>query len=227
MNTFQINHAASLLFWLRANDITIVKALEQFSIEGAKSFADVPFFKQILLNCGIDGANAEQAKKAIIDEIDEHLSTERQLTGPLYLDEITSGRSLEAAELDVSYVCAKAIQVDVAGEITTIGKLFLRHPLPAVAFADRPVNNELIRLASTQAALGMEYPVFLMVQDCIQIDRDTYALTGVFKIPVADTEHGNEWSCCIQNSSRFTHYLQILNEANQGAATIKVIPQKG
>lgn len=235
MNQFKINHAAALLFWLRADSIGIGKAIEQFEDQGAASFVDVPYFRDVLLSCDINPPGehsgllrfmskqrGSDVRSLIAAEIDSYLCSNRQLTGPLYLDEISTGRSMEAAGLDVASVCALAVNAVIDGDIPCLGMLCLRHPLPAVLVASEPVLHDFVRVKSTQAALGREYPMFLAVQGCMEVDPGVYVISGVFQIPVADLQHGQAWAGVIQNSSRFVNEFRIVGPADVDGARIVV-----
>lgn len=211
MHKFKINHAASLFFWLRANEIGVQQAILQFEKEGASSFVvEAPNWKEVLFAAALDGSEAD-LQELIATEIEEHLRVERQLTGPLYLDEITTGRSSEAKNVDPSGVLQQPVKIRHSGVIQSTGLLCLRHPLPAVVVASDPIDGpDVIRVGTTQAALGAEYPLFLFVEGCAQVDTGLYVLSGVFSIPAVDQDHSRQWDRLIQNSRRFLKEFKLL-----------------
>jgi hypothetical protein len=226
MDDKSINHAAALLFWTFTDKVQYADAIDQFTEDGVEIFIKVPYFHEVLNICGIEVPSSKsffgeiysqnflnEIKRKISSEIDLHLTKDLQLMGPLYLDEIQTGRSLEAKEVDVSSAVSSVfdLRVRVDGCKESVGSLCLRHPLPAVIVSTRPVKlNEYYRVESTFDALGCEYPLYFRNIGCIEVSSDLYILSGIFKIPVIDTNHYKCWSHIIQNSSSFSEYLEIV-----------------
>ena len=90
----------------------------------------------------------------------------------------TEIRGPAAAEPSVDFVV-----VDVE---TACSRVCLRHPLPAVVFADSVPTAAVIQVDDTATALGFDLPMFLNVAGRQQFGDDTVILTGYFFIPVPD-----------------------------------------
>lgn len=106
----------------------------------------------------------------------------------------TEIRGPAAAEPSVDFVV-----VDVE---TACSRVCLRHPLPAVVFADSVPTAAVIQVDDTATALGFDLPMFLNVAGRQQFGDDTVILTGYFFIPVPDVTTGDLWNHVIQNSHR-------------------------
>jgi len=86
--------------------------------------------------------------------------------------------------------------------IERVGRLCLRHPLPAVVFAEDAPIAAVIQVDDTVTALGFDLPIFLNVVGRQHFGADTVILTGYFFIPVPDVATGDRWNHVIQNSHR-------------------------
>lgn len=91
----------------------------------------------------------------------------------------------------------------------------MRHPLPAVVFADHEPADGFIQVDDTATALGFELPMFLALAGCQRFDKTTVILTGYFHIPAPDIATGKLWSHVIQNSTRTVSGITVFRPEGQ------------
>jgi hypothetical protein len=81
-----------------------------------------------------------------------------------------------------------------------IGRLCLRHPLPAVVFSRVHPGTQVIEVANTRDALGFQMPMFLATIHARQIGPRLFVLMVKFHIPAPVDVIADRWGRVIQNS---------------------------
>ena len=155
-------------------------------------------------------AEARDVLNAVAAEAYAYARDEENMQGSIYLEDRDTGRSPSAAAIDTACLaivptCAYKRPVE------RLGRLCLRHPLPAVVFAPRAPLDTLIEVADTTTALGFAMPMFLTVTGIHAIDAASFVLMGYFTIPTPSHEHGELWDRVIQNALHVTEAMHFGN----------------
>lgn len=199
-----IQNLAAEMFWRMAEDVGVAETNERvISSEGwclHKHRFDNQLWREYPLT-SLSREEADRVLAAVAAEAYDVTRDEQNMIGPVYLEDRASGRSPSAASIDTAPL-ANVPTFTSDRPIERIGSLCLRHPLPAVVFADRMPTATVVQVDDTATALGFDLPLFLVVVGCQRADDTTLILTGYFQIPVPDVAIGDLWSHVIQNSTR-------------------------
>ena len=103
--------------------------------------------------------------------------------------------------------------VNEVGDMEAAGALALRTLLPAVVLWVVPTGDLMIRVATTRRALGVEYPMWLNIQEFVELASRQSVANSVFMIPVPSSAAGDTWNAAIANSTRFMTARSTLNNA--------------
>jgi hypothetical protein len=180
-----------------------------------------PFTVPVLAEHGFGEFSHEEKQQfidAVADEAVKYAVEEKNMNGVVYAEDAMSGRSPTAQDLDVTMLNVVPRQLITSQEVERLGCLCLRHPLPAVVFANRQPQSKLIEVGETTEALGFHLPIFLSVNSYQPIIESLFALIGIFFIPAPDEYYGELWNGVIQNSTRFSEGLKIF----EGSSYIEV-----
>ena len=208
----QINDAAAMLFWTHAAQHGFQTTVERVVATQCVCLFEQEQAAQILESHGffeLPEASREVFMRAIGLEVKDSIEREENLLGIVYAEDAATGRSPTAASVDVTRVCARPTRLSGYEHLERLGELCLRHPLPAVVFAETQPGTRFIQVASTHRALGCEVPMFLSLTGCVEIAAQVFALSGVFYILVRDNRIGDLWGGVIQNSVRSTAQIAV------------------
>lgn len=218
LNTLVINDAAAYLFWNLAESIGVVCATELVMETKGHCLLEQHFTKSVLNKYNIDeiaDSELRELVNAIKKEAYKYAINNENNIGTIYADDYELCISPSAQRVDTSFLNEIPRFIGTIGqEIEKIGKLCMRHPLPAIVFSEtRPVSG-VLEVLDTSSALGFQMPMFLSSLATQQISKNLFASNGIFNIPVPSIEQGNMWCNAIQNSSGFIHRLEFYNESN-------------
>jgi hypothetical protein len=215
-----VHDAAANLFWKIAEKKGVDSTCDAVIKSAGKCLLSQPFTASILDQYDVDkSSKAVQLAfcNAIAAEAERYTVDEKNMDGIVYTEDAEAGRSPSAIQLDTSLVKALPKLVKKSSEVQSIGRLCLRHPLPAVVFSEKAPETTFFEVEDTTMALGYHLPMFLFEIQCQQIGDDLFLSKGIFRIPVPDVTRGNMWANVIQNSTRFVHQLELV-----GAASLKI-----
>jgi hypothetical protein len=199
----EISDAAAMLFWASVSSRGFSRTVADVRSSNGHCLMRLEDARQILASyrfTQLPESEVLRSFDAVCDLAHESTIREENLQGVVYEEDAATGRSPSCRNLDVSDLCARPPAVHGNEPVEKAGALCLRHPLPAVVFANALPRAGFIQVASTALALGVEYPLFLMRTGETAMPGGLYALAGVFQIPVPDEETGDRWAGVIQNS---------------------------
>lgn len=215
--------AAAQLFWRLAEQNGIGATAGNVVETNGDVLFRQPFTRAVLAEYGLDSATPQQQRAflgAVAKEAVSACREEKNMNGIIYAEDLPGGRSPAAQAVDTRPVLHAPRHVEMRGSIDTLGRLCLRHPLPAVVSTNRPPRSSFVAVADTVTALGRQVPLFLGAEGVQQVNHDMFILTGVFHIPVPSPAVGDLWGGVIQNSSRFV--TRMGGQTDTGAFDISV-----
>lgn len=217
-----VNDAAAFLFWTLAESLGVSEANNVVAESAGRCLLKQPFTDMILSRyCDSSLPSADRAafQKAIAIEAERCAVNKANNNGMVYTEDAIRGRSPSAKLVDTSTLkrLPKKIIKNGAG-IENVGRLCLRHPLPAVVFSKTAPLEPFVEVADTTDALGFHIPMFLCNFACQQATDDLFILMGIFHIPVPDKRQGDLWNRAIQNSSRFINRMAFIS----GESTVNI-----
>lgn len=213
LNPRAVSEIAAQLYWHQAEDIGVAATTTAIAESRGTALFDHPSAAAILSSFGFDDLPAERqetCRAALKEEALDYALAERNMIGQIYLEDISTGRSASAAELDTRHL-AHIPELTATGPIERCGRLCLRHPLPAIVFADVNPADPFILVDDTRTALGFDMPM-LMTIDGRQEHEGVFILTGIFQIPVPSISAGAAWNHAVQNSTRFTAATTLISD---------------
>ncbi len=199
-----IQNLSAEMFWRMADDIGVAEANARILATEGRCLHEHRFGNDLWQEYPLASLPDEEATrvlKAVCHEAFTVTREQQNMIGAVYIEDRATGRSPSALHLDTQPF-AKAPTVTSNKPIERIGVLCLRHPLPAVVFADRQPEAGVIQIADTVTALGFDLPMFLVLAGCQWVDDTTCILTGYVQLPVPDVATGDRWNHVIQNSTR-------------------------
>jgi hypothetical protein len=217
-----IHDLAAELFWRYADDIGVQQANVDVIETNGHCLLEHPVARAVFSDSGYLALTPEEQHRVLNGtkhEAFKHCAEERNIIGTIYADEAGLGRTPGCTGLDTSAL-NHIPTVHEARPVEAAGTLYLRHPLPAIVYSDRLPNHGFIRVANTTQALGFDLPLYLALTGAQELAKDSYALIGIFYIPIPSIEHGNLWSHVIQNSIRAIHRIHI--KSPDGAIDISI-----
>lgn len=201
-----VNDVAARLFWSLAEIKGVQQAISETLETKGECLFSHKLSNRIMERCEANevlrATSAGVREKMIAQEALSYLKREENIIGAVHLDELPEGRSQDAISVDTSALKASRAANVASGDVEVIGTLFLRHPLPAIAFARKKPSSALIRLADTKKALGFDAAIFMSVTSFQEVNN-IFLLYGVMIIPVPNLRSGGAWDKAIQNSFRF------------------------
>lgn len=212
-----IHNLAAEMFWRMADDIGVGQTNERVLATEGRCLLEHPIDNDLWQEYPLASLPDEEASrvlKAVSFEAFDYTRAEQNMIGPVFLEDRQSGRSPSAAAIDTQPL-AKTPTFTSNDPIERIGRLCLRHPLPAVVFADREPRGGIIQVDDTATALGFDLPMFLALTGCQPAPDETVILTGYFHIPVPDVATGDLWNHVIQNSTRAVSSVAIFRPEGQ------------
>lgn len=225
LNPAIVHDAAAYLFWTLADEVGVDTADEAVIESGGQCLLEQPFTMAVLSQYGVEGLphnDQHEFGRAIAIEAERFAVKGENMGGIIYAEDAQGGKSPSAQHVNTDLLKSIPKRVTTGGvNIEKIGRLCLRHPLPAVVFSETKQHSSVIEVGDTMAALGFYMPMFLAVSPPYQQLADRlFVFSGVFQIPVMDTRYGDRWSHAIQNSMRFVDRFVIHGES--GDTTVKV-----
>ncbi|KTT69106.1 MULTISPECIES: hypothetical protein [Sphingomonas] len=199
-----IHNLAAEMFWRMADECGVGEVNERVLATEGRCLLEHRFDNDLWREYplfSLPDDEVTRVLKAVAFEALDFTRNQQNMIGQVYLEDREGGRSPSAAQLDTQPL-AKAPTFSSNRAIERIGRLCLRHPLPAVVFADSVPTAAVIQVDDTATALGFDLPMFLNVAGRQQFGDDTVILTGYFFIPVPDVTTGDLWNHVIQNSHR-------------------------
>lgn len=219
-----VHDAAAYLFWTLAASVGVAGATEAVIASAGRCLLEMPFTGDVLGQYGFQKLPLNDQRefgRAIAAEAERYAVKGENMDGVIYAEDAQAGRSPSAQHVQTSHLAAIPRRVVASGaKIEKVGRLCLRHPLPAVVFTDSRPRGGILEVADTSPALGFDLPMFLANVSTNQLGDGLFVSTGIFHIPVPDARHGDEWGTAIQNSTRFVSGIQFYGEA--GTATVAV-----
>lgn len=212
-----IHNLAVEMFWRMAADIGVGQANERVLATEGRCLLEHPVDNDLWQQYPLASLADEEASrvlKAVAFEAVNFTRAEQNMIGPVFLEDRQTGRSSSAVAID-THPLAKAPSFTSTEAIERTGRLCLRHPLPAVVFADRQPQSGIIQVDDTATALGFDLPMFLALTGCQPAPDDTVILTGYFHIPAPDIATGDLWNLVIQNSTRAVSGFTIFRPEGQ------------
>lgn len=219
-----VHDAAAYLFWTLAEALGINGATEAVIDSAGGCLLEQPFTDEVLGQYSfqkLPPGNQREVGSAIAAEAQHFAFKGENMNGVIYAEDAQNGRAPSANGVQTVHLRAIPRQVMTSGtKIEKIGRLCLRHPLPAVVFSEALPIGDVIEVADTSAALGFQLPMFLTNIVATRLGDELFVLTGILLIPVPDARSGNEWDIAIQNSLRFVDKIQFAEEI--GSSTVVV-----
>jgi hypothetical protein len=214
INQLAVSEMAALLYWTQAEENGVAATTAAIvETDGAAIFAHSSA-ESILTPFGFEQLNfdrQEAYREAIIGYALDHAVEQRNMIGNIYLEDAATGRSDTAAQLNTAPL-AHIPQLIIDRAIESCGRLCLRHPLPAVVFADAIPQKPYCLVDDTLTALGFDLPMILTLDGQSRLHDDGVILTGIFHIPVPNAKAGAVWNDAIQNSMRYVDGTTIISE---------------
>ncbi len=199
-----IHNLAAEMFWRMANECGVGEVNERVLATEGRCLLEHRFDNDLWREYPLASLPDHEATR-ILDaaafEAFDFTRDQQNMIGQVYLEDRERGRSPSAASIDTQPL-ARVPTFSSNRAIERVGRLCLRHPLPAVVFAKSAPTAAVVQVNDTATALGFDLPMFLNVVGRQQFGDDTVILTGYFLIPVPDMATGDRWDHVIQNSHR-------------------------
>ncbi|WP_372997716.1 hypothetical protein [Marinobacter sp.] len=219
-----VHDAAAHLFWMMAEILGVQETTEAVIESSGYCLMQQIFTSEVLSKYNFHNLPKEDRNlfcKAIATEAEEFSIKRQNMEGIIYGDDAEAGRSPSAQYVNTADLEVLPRSITALGEnIEKIGRLCIRHPLPAVVFSDECPPQDIIQVACTSDALGFQYPIFLGHISTQQLTDGLFASSGIFFIPAPNGEIGKKWSQVIQNSGRF--FKETLFNREFGTSTLRV-----
>lgn len=199
-----IHNLAAEMFWRMAEECGVGEIGERVLKTQGRCLLENRFDGDLWAEYPLASLPEEEVTRvlnAVALEAFTYARDEENMIGQVVLEDDRTGRSPSAANIDTRPLAAVPI-VTSNRPIERLGRLCIRHPLPAVVFASRPPSGSLVRVEDTATALGFDMPMFLMPTGHQQVGDRAFLLVGYFFVPVPNVEAGDLWSHVIQNSTR-------------------------
>lgn len=220
-----VHDAAAYLFWTLAETLGINGATEAVIDTAGHCLLEQPFTGEVLGQYSFQKLPHDSQREvgsAIAAEAKHFAFKGENMNGVIYAEDAQSGRAPSALRVQTAHLQAIPRQVITTGtKIEKIGRLCLRHPLPAVVFSEVLPSSDVLEVADTSTALGFQLSMFLTNIIATRLDDGLFVLTGLFLIPVPDAHSGNEWDVAIQNSMRFVEKIQFAEEYGSSSVVVE------
>lgn len=212
-----VHNLAAEMFWRMADECGVAEVNERvLATEGRcllEHRFDADLWREFPLQ-SLPGEEATRVLDAVAFEAFDYTRDQQNMIGQVYLEDRQTGRSNSARDIDTRPL-HKVPAVRCGRPIERLGRLCLRHPLPAVVFADRAPDAQAIQVEDTATALGFDLPMFLTLAGVQQVDDETFLLVGYFFVPVPDLETGASWGRVVQNSIRNVESTTLIGPEGQ------------
>lgn len=207
LNKAAIHDAAARLFWSLASEIGVRQANDLVISSNGLCLLDgstlikIPGFEEF-------DRYPPQTQLAIFNAITgeavTHATRGENMVGILYAEDSQSGRSPDAKDIDTRNLFerkrpTKGLSINQRHD--TLGRLCIRHPLPAVVYTIRAPRSTIFEVSDTFCALGFQNRMYMHQYTVLQVDANLYACIGLFLIPITSQDDGKLWGQVIQNST--------------------------
>lgn len=217
-----IHDMAAHLFWTLVEQQGVAFADAAVVTTSGQCLIEQSFSREVLEPFGFSTLSPQDRKgieSAIAAEAVRFAVDERNMNGIIYAED-ASGRSPNAKNLQLDYLAEIPRDIIKSGQpLQRVGRLCIRHPLPAVVFSETCPDEGIIEVADTRGALGFHLPMFMSNVEVQLVTQDLFVLTGILHIPVPKSG-GELWNAVIQNSTRFVSHTTFIDAA--GATSIDV-----
>ncbi|PPC84643.1 MAG: hypothetical protein CTY38_00935 [Methylotenera sp.] len=224
LNPQIVHDAAAHLFWVLAEPIGIDEATNAVISSNGHCLNEQDFTGKVLGQYGFEKLTViaqQQFSNAIAAEAYRFAVKGQNMDGIIYGDDAQGCRSPSALNLQTMHLKSIPKRVVVSdSKIVKIGRLCIRHPLPAVVFSDSYPSDNFFEVSDTFDALGFHLPMFITNATTTQLADGLFVSTGVLQIPVPNPRAGDEWGSVIQNSSRFISSIEFYGK--NGSSTVSV-----
>lgn len=216
--------AAAYLFWTLAESTGVMAASDSVITSSGRCLMEMPFTAEVLGRYGLHELSLSEQREygvAIAAEAERHAVQERNMTGAIYAEDAQSGRSPSAQKVQTQHLAVVPRRIEMSGaKLEKLGRLCLRHPLPAVVFSNKVPRQGIFEVANTSVALGFQLPMFFTCESVAEFDERLFAFRGVFQIPTPNLKQGEEWRRVIQNAMCFMGGTKFYG--NAGITTVVV-----
>lgn len=212
LDDVNIQNLAAEMFWRMADEIGVAEANRRVLATNGRCLHEHVFGDDLWREYPLSSLPDQERRRAldaVAFEAFDVTRDQQNMIGPVYLEDRHTGRSPSATDIDTRPF-VKAPTFTSSRPIERLGRLCLRHPLPAVVFADREPSRGVIQVDDTATALGFDLPMFLVLAGCQQVDETTSILTGYLQIPAPDISTGDLWNHVVQNSTRSVSGVTII-----------------
>lgn len=168
-----VHDLAADMFWRMAEDVGVQQVISLTLETRGRCLLEHRFDDSLWQVHGLTAMSREDGIQ-ILDAAEAHDFTCRgeNMLGRIFLEDRDLGRSPSANSIDT-----RALNViphcDYSQPIERLGQLCLRHPLPAIVFADRRPTQSVIEVENTSTALGFHMPILLQLVGAQEIASDT------------------------------------------------------
>lgn len=195
-----LEDASAWLFWTLAANNGFRPTFDDILRTGGQSLLDCPNREDIFARYPLSDLSQKEFTTfchAVAKHAWHRSVRKENLIGIIYIEDRLSGRAPSAANINTeNWNLPLTIKGDT---LPAYGTLCIRHPLPAVVFADKQPPNGFFRVADT-SALGFNTSLWLSPQSAEQIADGLWLLNGIFHIPENLAIAGRPWTEVIPNA---------------------------
>lgn len=225
LNPQVVHDAAAFLFWTLADAVGVAGANESVIDSAGQCLLEQSFTAEVLGQYAIEKfpRNIQhEFHRAVAAEAERFAVGGTNMNGVIYGEDAQAGKAPSAQHVNTVQlrVIPKRFSMDGA-KIERIGRLCLRHPLPAVVFSETRPHGDVLEVSDTSAALGFFLPMFLTSIATSELGDHLFASTGIFHIPAPDVPRGHLWDAAIQNSTRFSEAITFYGESGTTVVNVE------
>ncbi len=209
INERAVHDLAAYLFWSLSEKTGFSAAADEVLDTDGVCLFDNDYSEKIITIHGLHDHRVSSEERLTVMRLAANLvigsiHREENLNGIIYSEDDANGRSPSAINIPTKGLAAHPKKVMVSGSpLPRIGRLCIRHPLPAVVFSEARPPFTVFEVADTRRALGFQMLMYFSVDGITQIDQTLYVSTGQFHIPVPSADQGDKWNRVIQNAYKF------------------------
>ncbi|CRY84161.1 hypothetical protein [Yersinia intermedia] len=197
-----INDAAAFLFWKHAERVGVQSASNDVLATNGSCLLRQDFSNEVFDNYydfqSIDLETTSAFKEEVAAHAVAYCQTQENIIGTIYIEDLKSGRSHTANNIDVSDLNNNPVSIK-GNKPPKFGKLCIRHPLPAVVICESEPSRTIFKIADTATALGFSITMYMGPIDITPIAENMWLVTGIIYIPVPTIKIGDDWNRVIQN----------------------------
>ena len=198
---------AAYLFWNVAAESGVADAVERFESNGEDWTRKTHLIDMALEQAGPVRLSAGDINVLVMDavkQIRRYTARGVNIAGVIYSDDRATLRSPSATDLVIPALKAPHVSAKSAQSMDAVqktGRLCIRHPLPAVVFSSVAPDKDksVFQVEDTTRALGFPYTLFMTGIGVHTLADGTFALTGMFIVPIQDDRASAAIKACIPN----------------------------